>query len=117
MEYIKWDMNRALTDVASAALPSDRQGEIYHRYVLGVYELQDRITTEFPNILLENCSSGGGRYDRYVILQPADMVSDNAEAIDRLTIQEGTALVYPLSDNGRACYGLPKSLCRTYNAV
>lgn len=101
VEYIKWDMNRALTDVASAALPSDRQGEIYHRYVLGVYELQDRITTEFPNILLENCSSGGGRYDPGMLYySPQIWCSDNAEAIDRLTIQEGTALVYPLSTMG-----------------
>lgn len=101
VEYIKWDMNRALTDVASAALPHDRQGEIYHRYVMGVYELQDRITTEFPYILLENCSSGGGRYDPGMLYySPQIWCSDNAEAIDRLTIQEGTALIYPLSTMG-----------------
>ncbi len=101
VEYIKWDMNRALTDVASTELPCDRQGEIYHRYVLGVYELQDRITTEFPHILLENCSSGGGRYDPGMLYySPQIWCSDNAEAIDRLTIQEGTALVYPLSTMG-----------------
>ena len=101
VEYIKWDMNRALSDVASLGLPADRQGEIYHRYVLGVYELQDRITTAFPYILLENCSSGGGRYDAGMLYYgPQIWTSDNADAIDRLTIQEGTALVYPLSTMG-----------------
>lgn len=59
VEYVKWDMNRPLTDIASAALPADRQGEIYHRYVLGVYEMQQRLIDEFPNLLLENCSGGG----------------------------------------------------------
>lgn len=101
VEYIKWDMNRALTDIASLGLPADRQGEIYHRYVLAVYELQDRITSEFPYILLENCSSGGGRFDPGMLYySPQIWTSDNAEAIDRLAIQEGTAIVYPLSTMG-----------------
>lgn len=101
VEYIKWDMNRALTDVYSRALPAGAQGELYHRYVLGVYELQERLLTDFPNLLLENCSSGGGRFDPGMLYySPQIWTSDNTDAIDRLKIQEGTALVYPLSSMG-----------------
>ena len=63
IEYVKWDMNRQLSDLGSVELPADRQGELYHRYVLGVYELQDRLLQEFPHLLLENCSGGGARFD------------------------------------------------------
>lgn len=101
VEYIKWDMNRALSDVYSSALAPDAQGELYHRYVLGVYEMQERLLTDFPNLLLENCSSGGGRFDPGMLYySPQIWTSDNTDAIDRLKIQEGTALVYPLSAMG-----------------
>lgn len=101
ISYVKWDMNRPLTDVYSAALPPERQGEAAHRYVLGLYELQERLVTEFPDILLENCCSGGGRFDAGMLYySPQIWCSDNAEAIDRLWIQESTALVYPLSAMG-----------------
>ena len=101
VEYVKWDMNRALTDVWSHKLGADRQGEFYHRYVLGVYELQNRLVTEFPDLLLENCSSGGGRYDAGMLYySPQIWTSDNADAIARLSIQEGTSIVYPLSSMG-----------------
>lgn len=101
IEYVKWDMNRALTDVYSSALPADRQGEVYHRYVLGVYEMQERLLTDFPDLLLENCCSGGGRFDPGMLYySPQIWTSDNTEAIDRLKIQEGTALIYPLSSMG-----------------
>ena len=101
IEYVKWDMNRPLTNVQSAALPADRQGELYHRYMLGVYELQERMLTDFPDLLLENCSSGGGRFDPGMLYySPQIWTSDNTDAIDRLRIQEGTALVYPLSSMG-----------------
>ncbi len=63
ISYVKWDMNRRLTDVGGACLGAERQGELYHRYVLGVYELQERLLHEFPELLLENCASGGGRFD------------------------------------------------------
>lgn len=99
--YVKWDMNRAMTDVSSLELPSERQGETAHRYMLGVYELQERLLTEFPELLLENCCSGGGRFDVGMLYySPQIWASDNAEAIDRLVIQEGTSLVYPLSAIG-----------------
>ena len=99
--YVKWDMNRALTDVFSMGLPPERQGETAHRYMLGVYELQERLLAEFPDLLLENCCSGGGRFDAGMLYySPQIWTSDNAEAIDRLGIQEGTSLVYPLSAMG-----------------
>ena len=101
VEYVKWDMNRPLTDIYSAGLPAEKQGELYHRYVLAVYELQERLITEFPDLLLENCSSGGGRFDPGMLYySPQIWTSDNADAIERLCIQEGTALIYPLSTMG-----------------
>lgn len=101
VDYIKWDMNRALTDVYSLALPAGAQGELYHRFVLGVYDLQERLVSDFPELLLENCCSGGGRFDAGMLYySPQIWTSDNTEAIDRLKIQEGTALVYPLSSMG-----------------
>ena len=101
IEYVKWDMNRPLTDVASFCLAADEQGELYHRYVLGLYDLQQRLMDEFPHILLENCASGGARFDPGMLFySPQIWCSDNTDAIDRLRIQEGTALVYPLSTMG-----------------
>ncbi|MFV0466027.1 MAG: alpha-galactosidase, partial [Lachnospiraceae bacterium] len=101
IEYIKWDMNRQLSDLGSSALCPERQGELLHRYVLGVYELQDRLVREFPNILLENCSGGGARFDPGMLYySPQIWCSDDTDAIERLRIQEGTALLYPLSAIG-----------------
>ncbi|MFT4144474.1 MAG: alpha-galactosidase [Mobilitalea sp.] len=101
IEYVKWDMNRPLSDIGSIKLPADRQGELYHRYVLGVYELQDRLTKEFPYLLLENCSGGGARFDAGMLFySPQIWCSDDTDAIERLAIQEGTAMVYPLSAMG-----------------
>ncbi len=99
--YVKWDMNRQLADMGSYALPADRQGELYHRYVLGVYELQERLITEFPDLLLENCSGGGARFDPGMLYySPQIWCSDDTDAVERLKIQEGTALMYPLSAIG-----------------
>ncbi len=101
VEYVKWDMNRPLSDLYSAALPSDRQGELLHRYCLGVYSLQERLITDFPKLLLENCSSGGARFDAGMLYYgPQIWCSDNTDAICRLQIQEGTELIYPLSAMG-----------------
>ncbi len=98
VEYVKWDMNRILTNLGSAALPADRMQELSHRYVLGVYDMQDRLTKEFPQILLENCSSGGARFDPGMLyFSPQIWTSDNTDAVARLKIQAGTALMYPLS--------------------
>lgn len=101
IEYVKWDMNRQLTDIGSAYLPADQMGELYHRYVLGVYELQERLLKEFPKLLLENCSGGGARFDPGMLFySPQIWCSDDTDAIERLSIQEGTALIYPLSTMG-----------------
>lgn len=107
ISYVKWDMNRQLTDVGSFYLDSEHQGELYHRYVLGVYELQERLVTEFPQLLLENCSGGGARFDPGMLYySPQIWCSDDTDAIERLQIQEGTALIYPLS-----CMGAHVSDC------
>ena len=101
IEYVKWDMNRQLTDIGSAALPADQIGEFYHRYVLAVYRLQERLLTEFPKLLLENCSGGGARFDPGMFFySPQIWCSDDTDAIERLAIQEGTSLIYPLSTMG-----------------
>ncbi len=101
IEYVKWDMNRPLCDIGSAALPADRQGELYHRYVLALYEMQERLITEFPRLLLENCSSGGARFDAGMLYySPQIWCSDDTDAVERLMIHEGTALIYPLSSMG-----------------
>lgn len=99
--YLKWDMNRPLTDLHSSSLPPERQGEAAHRYMLGVYELQERLVTDFPDLLLENCCSGGGRFDAGMLYySPQIWTSDNGEAIDRLGMQEAAAMAYPLSAMG-----------------
>jgi alpha-galactosidase len=99
--YVKWDMNRPLSDLGSNWLPAERQGEISHRYMLAVYGMMDRLTSDFPNILLESCSSGGARYDPGILYySPQVWCSDVTDAIGRLEIQRGTAMVYPLSTMG-----------------
>lgn len=101
IEYVKWDMNRQLTDIGSMEFTGDRQGELAHRYVLGVYELQERLVRDFPDLLLENCSGGGARFDPGMLYySPQIWCSDDTDAIERLSIQEGTELIYPLSTMG-----------------
>lgn len=101
IEYVKWDMNRPLSDIGSACLDREHMGEFFHRYVLGVYQLQERLLREFPDILLENCSGGGGRFDPGMLYYcPQIWASDNMDPVQRLVIQEGTALLYPLSTMG-----------------
>ena len=101
IEYVKWDMNRQLSDMGSSGLPADRQGELFHRQVLAVYELQERLVTEFPELLLENCSGGGARFDPGMLYySPQIWCSDDTDAVERLSIQAGTAMVYPLSTMG-----------------
>ena len=101
IEYVKWDMNRQLTDIGSVEFIGDRQGELAHRYVLGVYELQERLVNDFPDLLLENCSGGGARFDPGMLFySPQIWCSDDTDAIERLSIQEGTELIYPLSTMG-----------------
>ncbi len=94
-EYIKYDMNRYLGDIASRY---SRQGEIYHRYVLGVYSFMARLKERFPSILFENCASGGGRFDLGMLyFSPLVWTSDNTDPLDRTFIQYGTSYAYPLN--------------------
>lgn len=101
IEYVKWDMNRPIAEAASLSLPADRQGEVLHRHVLALYEMQERLVNDFPDILLENCSGGGARFDAGMLYySPQIWCSDNADPIERLMVQEGTHLIYPLSTTG-----------------
>ena len=98
IQYIKWDMNRSLMAAYSAKLPRDRQGELRHRYVLGLYKVLEAVTQRFPELLLEGCSGGGGRFDAGMLYYcPQIWCSDNTDAIERLRIQYGTSFGYPMS--------------------
>ena len=101
IKYVKWDMNRQLSDLGSTYLDEDSQQELFHRYVLGMYAMQERLVQEFPDLLLENCSGGGARFDPGMLYySPQIWCSDDTDAIERLEIQEGTALIYPLCAMG-----------------
>lgn len=101
ISYIKWDMNRYITECYSVKLPADRQGEVFHRYILGVYSLYERLTTKYPHILFESCASGGARFDPGILYYaPQGWTSDDTDAIERLKIQYGTSYCYPISSMG-----------------
>ncbi|WP_400243582.1 alpha-galactosidase [Niallia sp. JL1B1071] len=96
IDYIKWDMNRNMTETGSIHRSPDQQMETMHRYILGLYELLEKLTSRYPNILFENCSGGGGRFDPgMVYYMPQSWTSDNTDAIERLKIQHGTSLIFP----------------------
>ena len=96
IEYVKWDCNRRITEPGTPSLPADRQDELMHRYVLGLYDVMKRITSRFPNILFENCASGGARMDPGMMaFFPQTWPSDDSDAEERLKIQYGTSLCYP----------------------
>jgi len=101
ISYVKWDMNRGISDLGSAKLPSNKQREISHRYLLGLYYILETITSKFPEVLFESCASGGGRFDPGMLYyMPQTWTSDDTDAIERLKIQYGTSLVYPASSMG-----------------
>ncbi len=96
--YVKWDMNRNMSEIGSKMLPANRQKETAHRYILGVYEVMGTITSRFPNILFESCSGGGGRFDPGILYyMPQNWTSDDTDGVERLKIQYGTSIVYPTS--------------------
>ncbi len=108
VSYIKWDMNRSISEPFSNALPADRQGELFHRYILGVYDLYDRLTTNFPHVLFESCASGGGRFDPGLLYYaPQGWASDNSDAVCRMKIQYGTSFCYPISSIGAHVSAVP----------
>ena len=94
--YVKWDMNRNMTDNGSSSLTKERQGEHSHRYILGVYKLMNKLTKEFPDIFFEGSAGGGGRFDFGMLYYMHQIwTSDNSDAIGRLDIQWGTSMVFP----------------------
>jgi alpha-galactosidase len=96
IDYIKWDCNRNFTETGSALLPAENQCEVFHRYVLGLYDILERLTQAFPDILFESCSGGGGRFDAGMLYyMPQTWTSDNTDAVERMFIQYGTSVVYP----------------------
>jgi alpha-galactosidase len=101
ISYVKWDMNRSICDWYSAHLSAENMGEMQHRYVLGVYELSERLTSAFPHILFEGCSGGGGRFDAGMLYYcPQIWCSDDTDAYERTKIQYGTSFFYPISTIG-----------------
>lgn len=99
--YVKWDMNRNMSEVGSALLPAEQQGEVYHRYMLGLYRCLEAITSAFPQVLFESCSGGGGRFDPGMLYyMPQTWTSDDTDAVERLMIQYGTSICYPYSSMG-----------------
>ena len=106
IEYVKWDMNRSLMDVYSATTKD--QGRVLHDYVLGLYDFLERLGQRYPNILIEGCSGGGGRFDAGMMYYtPQIWCSDNTDAIDRLRIQYGTSFGYPVSVVGSHVSAVP----------
>lgn len=96
IDYVKWDMNRNFSNVGSALLPADRQQELPHRYMLGLYGILERLIHDFPHVLFESCSSGGGRFDMGMLhYMPQTWTSDNTDALCRCRIQYSTSLVFP----------------------
>ena len=108
IEYIKWDFNRSIAEAWSSMKDENHQGQVFHDYILGLYELLERLTTDYPDILFEGCSSGGGRFDAGMLYYvPQIWCSDNTDAYDRLKIQYGTSFVYPISSVGSHVSAVP----------
>ena len=111
--YVKWDFNRSICDKFSMALNAQSQGEFAHRYVLGLYRVLETLTTQFPHILFEGCSGGGGRFDAGMLYYtPQIWCSDDTDAIERLTIQYGTSFGYPVSSVGSHVSAVPNHQTR-----
>ena len=108
ISYIKWDMNRYMTEPFGRELPADRQGEFMHRYILGVYKLYDRLIKKFPHILFESCASGGARFDAGMLhFAPQTWTSDDTDANERTKIQYGTSYMYPVVSMGSHVSAVP----------
>lgn len=108
LSYIKWDMNRNITEAYSSKLATNQQGEFFHRYILGVYDLYERLTKKFPHLLFESCAGGGGRFDPGMMYYaPQAWTSDDTDAIERMKIQYGTSYAYPLYSMGSHVSAVP----------
>lgn len=101
ISYIKWDMNRSMSEVYSLGTAASEQGMIYHKYILGVYRLYEKLRARYPEILFESCAGGGNRFDPGMLFYaPQAWTSDDTDAVERLKIQYGTSFVYPISSMG-----------------
>lgn len=108
ISYIKWDMNRYMSEPFSKGTPANEQGMMMHRYILGVYDLYERLTSEFPHILFESCASGGARFDPAMLyFAPQTWTSDDTDANERMKIQYGTSMVYPVVSMGSHVSAVP----------
>ena len=108
ISYVKWDMNRNFAETGADWLPADRQGEVAHRYMLGVYRVMEAVTGAFPDVLFESCSGGGGRFDPGMLYyMPQTWTSDDTDAGERMKIQYGTSVVYPASAMGAHVSAVP----------
>ncbi|MFW6273761.1 MAG: alpha-galactosidase [Halanaerobium sp.] len=108
ISYVKWDMNRPMTEYGSLKLEADHQRELNHRYILGLYRVLEEITDRFPEILFESCAGGGGRFDPGMLYyMPQTWTSDDTDAVERLKIQYGTSMVYPASSMGAHVSAVP----------
>ena len=108
ISYVKWDMNRHMTELGSAGLPPERQKEMPHRYMLGLYRVLEEIVSSHPEVLFESCSGGGGRFDAGMLYyMPQTWTSDDTDAVERLYIQYGTSLCYPVSAMGAHVSAVP----------
>lgn len=108
ISYIKWDMNRYMTEPYSRSAAPSEQGKVMHKYILGVYDLYTRLTTEFPDILFESCASGGARFDPGMLyFAPQTWTSDDTDANERTKIQYGTSMVYPIVSMGSHVSAVP----------
>ena len=108
VDYVKWDMNRNMTEAFSVVLPPERKKETQHRYMLGLYHVLETITSAFPDVLFESCSGGGGRFDPGMLFyMPQTWTSDNTDAVERLKLQYGTSFVYPASSMGAHVSAVP----------
>lgn len=106
IEYVKWDMNRSISDVYSAVTKD--QGKVMYDYILGLYDFLERLINRYPNILIEGCSGGGGRFDAGMMYYtPQIWCSDNTDAIDRVRIQYGTSFGFPISTVGSHVSAVP----------
>ena len=108
IDYVKWDMNRNFTNIGSAALPAERQREVPHRYMLGLYSVLERLTRDFPHVLFESCAGGGGRFDMGMLhFMPQTWCSDNTDALCRCKLQYSTSLVFPPFSMGAHVSAVP----------
>ena len=108
ISYVKWDMNRSISEIYSHGSEAEKQGSVFHKYILGVYHLYEKLTEQFPEILFESCASGGARFDPGLLYYaPQCWTSDDTDAVERLKIQYGTSFVYPVSSMGSHVSAVP----------